>query len=133
MKKFAALGLMSATLFLSQTAQAQKVNALDQYATDAIMSCVSKNAPANWDTLIAWVDRSNPKMLTVSALSHVAGSTQNAPLEVCDAKTQASLMGAFVPMIPASQANWKALFIRIDNKGQYNVFTDISLAATAQK
>lgn len=129
MKKTAALGLTVAALFLSQNAQAQKVNALEQYATDAIMSCVSKNAPANWDSLVAWVDRSNPKVLSVSALSHVAGATQNAPLEVCDAKTQASLMSVFVPMIPATQANWKALFIRIDNKGQYNVFTDIALAA----
>lgn len=130
MKKIAALALI-ATAVLSQTAHAQ--TDANKLAADIAIRCMATNAPTNWDTLVSWIDRSNPKILSISALSHVAGSTVNAPVNVCDNYVQAQALAALADTVPANESGWKALFIRTNNKGQFNVFTDIALAKLVKK
>lgn len=130
MKKIAALAILT-TAMLSSTAQAQ--TAANKLAADIAVRCMATNAPVNWDTLVSWIDRSNPKILAVSALSHVTGSTENTTIKVCDNIVQAQALAALADTVPANESTWKALFIRANNKGQFNVFTDISLAKTIGK
>lgn len=130
MKKFATLAIL-ATAILSPIAQAQ--TPANKLAADIAIRCMAANAPKNWDTLVSWIDRSNPKILAVSTLSHVAGSKENTPVQVCDNFVQAYALAALADTVPASESAWKALFIRTNNKGQFNVFTDIALAKTIEK
>ena len=124
MKKHVALAIaILTTVTLSPVAQAQ--TAANKLAADIAVHCMETNAPKNWDTLVSWIDRSNPKVLAVSALSHVAGSNDNF--------VQAQALAALADTVPASESEWKALFIRSNNKGQFNVFTDIFLAKTIGK
>ncbi|AXF86122.1 hypothetical protein DTO96_101863 [Ephemeroptericola cinctiostellae] len=130
MKKIAALAILT-TAVLSPIAHAQ--TATNKLAADIAIRCMATNAPKNWDTLVSWIDRSNPKILAVSALSHVAGSKENTSIQVCDNFVQAQALAALADTVPASESAWKALFIRANNKGQFNVFTDVSLAKTIGK
>ncbi len=132
MKKHVALAIaILTTVTLSPVAQAQ--TAANKLAADIAVHCMETNAPKNWDTLVSWIDRSNPKVLAVSALSHVAGSKENTSIKVCDNFVQAQALAALADTVPASESAWKALFIRSNNKGQFNVFTDIFLAKTIGK
>ena len=130
MKKIAALAILT-TAVLSPIAQAQ--TATNKLAADIAIRCMATNAPKDWDTLVSWIDRSNPKILAVSALSHVTGSKENTPIQVCDNFVQAQALAALADTVPASENAWKALFIRTNNKGQFNVFTDVALAKTIGK
>ncbi|TDR32811.1 hypothetical protein [Hydromonas duriensis] len=117
------LALLSPTLHAQQTPT-------EKLSLEQSILCMKANAPAKWDALVSWVDRSNPQQITVNALAHIAGTPidKTVPFNVCDAETQAHALLGLTTLIPKNESMWKTLLVRIDDKGNYSVLTDISMA-----
>ena len=99
----------------------------------ATRGCLVEKAPKDWQRAYAIVDRKDPKNLVVSAEVEVKDSKDPVRVDVCDARTQADLVLAFSPLIPADQQNWQQLIYTVDNKGAFNVFTDVAFAKSQEK
>jgi hypothetical protein len=94
----------------------------------ATSKCLVEKAPKGWQKAYAIVDRKDPKNLVVSAEVEMKDSKDPVRVDVCDVRTQANLVLAFLPLIPADQQNWQKLIYTVDNQGAFNVFTDVGFA-----
>lgn len=103
---------------------------LEQFAVTVATRCMTAHAPENWDVLVAWLDKSKPSLITVGAQAHTKGATKDVPLQLCDVKTQAEILSSFIPKIPANQAGWKVLYLRLESNNTYKVFTDVAIKQT---
>ena len=131
-KTVALLFALSAT----SSVMAQEVTQAQKDGTDKLVTeCVLKKAPANWEALLVSFDRTNPTKPLLFNMVRVKGSDKPVDIDVsgCDSNKQAQNLLMFQAVIPADQANWKALFLSTNPAGQYSVFTDIALAKSQEK
>jgi hypothetical protein len=133
----AALIFASNSVFAQNTQTPQTQPAVDQAQVAnlaaATNKCLVEKAPKGWQKAYAIVDRKDPKNLVVFSQVEMKDSKDPVRVDVCDVRTQANLVLAFSPLIPADQQNWQQLIYAVDNKGAFTVFTDVAFAKSQEK
>jgi hypothetical protein len=139
MKRIAIAALIFASnSVLAQNTQAPQTQpAVDQAQianlAAATSKCLVEKAPKGWQRAYAIVDRKDPKNLVVFSQVEMKGRKDPVHVDVCDVPTQANLVLAFSPLIPADQQNWQQLIYTVDNQGAFTVFTDVAYAKSQEK
>lgn len=136
MKTLVKTSLVLLALSAATTTMAQEVTQAQKDGSAALVTqCVKTKAPANWELMMTAIDRSNAPKLVVYNQARVAKTNQIVDIPVADCNTpkQVNDLLQFQAVIPATQKDWKVLYLTTNVKGEYQVFTDVGLAQTVKK
>ena len=130
MKSFIKIAAALSVFISAPTVMAQEVTQAQKDGSAKLVSeCVVKYAPSGWEIVTTILDRTDPKkpVMYNKALIKKTKKVVDIDVSKCDINKQAKDLLQFQAILPADQVNWKALVLRVNPKGGYEVFTNIAL------